>query len=46
MNSYKCMLCGYVYNPIYNDDIDFNDLDENYVCPVCGAGKNEFEKEV
>ena len=46
MNSYRCMVCGYIYNPKNNNNIDFKDLDENYVCPVCSAGKNKFEKEV
>ncbi len=46
MDSYRCTICGYVYNPIYNDNIDFKDLDDDYICPVCQAGKNKFEKEV
>ena len=46
MDKYRCMVCGYIYNPKDNDNIDFNDLDDDYVCPVCHAGKNKFEKEV
>lgn len=49
---YKCNVCGYVYDP-ENGDPDagivagtsFEDLPDNWVCPVCGAAKSEFEKE-
>ena len=47
---YVCALCGYEYNPKTGDpenDIepgtDFEDLDEDWVCPLCGAGKDDFE---
>jgi rubredoxin len=50
MRKYKCIICGYIYNPEEGDisggigpGIDFNDLSSNYTCPVCGAGKEEFE---
>ncbi|MCL2343683.1 MAG: rubredoxin [Firmicutes bacterium] len=45
MKRYVCNLCGYVYDPIENDDVDFEDLPEDYVCPLCGAGKDEFTEE-
>lgn len=48
---YKCSVCGYVYDPEKGDpesDIapgtPFENLPDNWVCPVCGASKNEFEK--
>ena len=49
---YKCNVCGYVYDPA-NGDPDagikpgtpFEELPENWVCPVCGASKSEFEPE-
>jgi flavin reductase (DIM6/NTAB) family NADH-FMN oxidoreductase RutF/rubredoxin len=49
---YKCKVCGYVYDP-ENGDPDsgitvgtkFEDLPDNWVCPVCSAPKSEFEKE-
>jgi flavin reductase (DIM6/NTAB) family NADH-FMN oxidoreductase RutF/rubredoxin len=49
---YKCNVCGYVYDPA-NGDSDagikpgtaFEELPENWVCPVCGASKSEFEPE-
>ena len=52
MDSYVCELCGYVYDPADGDPdngIDsgtaFEDLPEDWVCPICGAGKEDFEKE-
>ena len=51
MPKYKCKKCGYVYDPekgIPNRGIppgtSFEDLPENWVCPICGAGKNFFIK--
>lgn len=52
MEKYVCQVCGYVYDPEQGDpesDIPagttFENLPEDWVCPVCGAGKSEFEKE-
>ncbi|MFC1566258.1 rubredoxin [bacterium] len=52
MEKYICKICGYVYNPVDGDasaDIEpgtlFNDLPEDWVCPVCGVGKDQFEIE-
>jgi len=49
---YKCGVCGYVYDPEKGDpesDIApgtaFEDLPDDWVCPVCGATKDKFEKE-
>lgn len=46
---YKCNICGYVYNPEEGDlssgvepGTSFRDLPEGWVCPVCGAGIDEF----
>ncbi len=51
MKKYKCTVCGYLYIPEEGDpasDIepgtDFTDLPDDYICPVCGAGKAEFEE--
>ncbi len=51
MDKYKCIPCGYVYDPAIGDDdggisagTSFEDLPEDWVCPVCSAGKEEFEK--
>ncbi len=52
MDKYVCKVCGYVYEPKEGDPDSkivpgtrFEDLPEDWVCPVCGAGKEEFEKE-
>jgi rubredoxin len=52
MQEYVCGVCGYVYNPEEGDPdagieagTAFEDLPEEWVCPVCGAGKEEFEPE-
>jgi rubredoxin len=50
MKKYVCNVCGYVYNPADGDSdsgipagTPFEDLPEDWVCPVCGAGKDAFE---
>ncbi|HZJ03789.1 MAG TPA: rubredoxin [Thermoleophilia bacterium] len=50
MQSYECKLCGYVYDPEKGDPSQgieagtaFEDLPEDWTCPDCGAGKEEFE---
>jgi rubredoxin/flavin reductase (DIM6/NTAB) family NADH-FMN oxidoreductase RutF len=52
MDKYRCDVCGYVYEPEKGDpnaDIPpgtaFEDLPDDWVCPVCGAGKDQFSKE-
>jgi flavin reductase (DIM6/NTAB) family NADH-FMN oxidoreductase RutF/rubredoxin len=52
MAKYKCSVCGYVYDPEKGDPESnippgtaFEDLPEDWTCPVCGASKDEFEKE-
>lgn len=52
MHRYVCKVCGYVYDPEKGDPDNgvepgtkFEDLPDNWVCPVCGAGKEEFEME-
>ncbi len=51
MDKYQCSVCGYVYDPAVGDpdgDIapgtSFADLPEDWVCPDCGVGTDEFEK--
>lgn len=48
---YKCSVCGYVYDPAKGDPessvppgTPFEKLPNDWVCPVCGAAKSEFEK--
>jgi rubredoxin len=50
MKKYVCTVCGYVYNPVDGDPDSgikpgtaFEDIPEDWVCPVCGAGKDSFE---
>ena len=44
MKKYVCTLCGYVYDPAENDNVAFEDLPDDWVCPVCGVGKDSFEE--
>jgi rubredoxin len=47
---YICLVCGYEYDPELGDpenDIEagtaFEDLPDDWTCPVCGAAKSDFE---
>lgn len=44
MAKYICSVCGYVYDEETEETL-FNDLPEDFVCPVCGVGKDQFEAE-
>lgn len=51
MEKWKCLVCGYIYDPEKGDPengVDpgtaFADLPDDWVCPDCGAPKDEFEK--
>ena len=39
---YTCSVCGYVYDPAQHDGVAFEDLPEDWVCPLCGVGKDMF----
>ncbi len=50
MAAYVCVLCGYEYDPQKGEPengvaegTEFEDLPEDYVCPLCGASKEDFE---
>ncbi len=52
MDKYVCTICGYVYDPAQGDPgngvaagTSFEDVSDDWECPVCGAGKDDFEKE-
>ena len=52
MKKYVCQVCGYIYDPEEGDSdagvpagTVFEDLPDDWVCPVCGAEKSEFEPE-
>lgn len=42
-NKYQCSLCGYIYDDA-KEEIKFEDLPDNWVCPLCGASKSLFNK--
>jgi rubredoxin len=49
MEKYKCQICGYIFDPESGDPsqgiepgISFINLPDDYLCPICGAGKDEF----
>lgn len=51
MEHYKCQICGYIYNPEEGDPsgnvqpgTEFEDVHDEWVCPLCAAGKSEFER--
>ena len=44
MKKYQCTICGYIYDPFSNDNIEFNNLPEDWTCPECGVGKELFEE--
>ena len=52
MKKYKCDVCGYIYDPAAGDPdsgiapgTPFEDIPENWECPLCGAGKEDFSPE-
>jgi flavin reductase (DIM6/NTAB) family NADH-FMN oxidoreductase RutF/rubredoxin len=52
MDRYRCTVCGYIYDPAVGDadggikpGTPFEALPDDWVCPVCGAPKDQFEKE-
>jgi rubredoxin len=52
MERYVCGVCGYVYDPAEGDSdagikkgVPFTDLPDDWVCPVCGAAKDQFAPE-
>lgn len=49
MKKYICKICGYIYDPATGDTVSgiqpgtaFEDIPDNWVCSVCGIGKNSF----
>ena len=50
MKKYVCMPCGYEYDPEVGDPDSgiapgtaFEDIPDDWVCPLCGVGKEDFE---
>lgn len=51
MDKYECIVCGYIYDPELGDpdgDIapgtSFEDIPDEWTCPVCGVTKVDFKK--
>ncbi len=51
MKKYECQVCGYIYDPEVGDPdggippgTPFEELPEDWVCPVCGADKSNFQE--
>jgi len=49
MARWKCLICGYIYDPAVGDSehgikpgTPFEALPENWTCPLCGAPKDQF----
>jgi len=50
MAKYECLVCGYIYDEDAGDPdggiaagTKFDDLPDDWVCPMCGAAKEDFE---
>ena len=50
MTKYVCTVCGYVYDPEAGDPDNgvapgtkWEDVPEDWVCPLCAVGKDMFE---
>jgi len=51
MTKWRCTICGYIYDPEGGDPESgikpgtaFEELPDDWVCPLCGATKDQFEK--
>ncbi len=51
MDKYICKVCSYIYDPEVGDPdsgiapgTSFEDIPEDWTCPLCGVGKEDFEK--
>lgn len=50
MKKYICIICGYIYDERLGDPDEgipagtkWEDVPDDWMCPDCGVGKNEFE---
>lgn len=51
MEKWRCIPCDYIYDPAEGDpdngippETAFEDLPDDWQCPICGVGKDQFEK--
>ncbi len=47
---YVCSICGYIYDPEAGEPDSgvapgtaWEDVPDDFVCPLCGVGKDQFE---
>lgn len=52
MKKYVCDICGYIYDEAAGDPdhgiaagTTWNNLPDDFVCPLCGVGKDSFSEE-
>ncbi|MBS4024722.1 MAG: rubredoxin [Clostridia bacterium] len=52
MENWVCSACGYIYDPAEGDPDNgvptgtaWEDVPEDWVCPLCGLGKDGFDQE-
>lgn len=50
MKKYRCTVCEWIYDPAVGDPdggiaagTAFEDIPEDWVCPLCVVGKDQFE---
>ena len=50
MEKYRCIICDYIYDPALGDPdngiapgTSFDDIPDDWACPLCGADKSNFE---
>ena len=50
MKKYRCIVCDWIYDPAVGDTESgiapgtaFEDIPADWVCPICGVGKDDFE---
>ncbi len=50
MQKYQCTICGFVYDPEEGDPdsgiapgTTFEEIQDDWHCPVCGVTKSDFE---
>ena len=50
MNKYRCIICDYIYDPELGDPnngiaagTSFEDIPDDWNCPLCGVDKSNFE---
>ena len=51
LKKFQCLICGYIYDPAEGDPAKnippgtaFEDIPDDWTCPICGVGKDEFKE--